>query len=96
MLGIIQRCIDKHGFIEESEMVEAFGMKDRTARQRQAVEKLIDRQIPFSEAFSKHFVSDKFGQATTHWRKLEDRINRGVGNPCPLLLIGLPASVVVE
>jgi len=33
-------------------------------------------------------------EATTHWRKLEDRIHRGVGNPCPLVLIGLPDSVV--
>jgi hypothetical protein len=23
-----------------------------------------------------------------------DRVRRGVGNPCPLLLIGLPASIV--
>jgi hypothetical protein len=23
-----------------------------------------------------------------------DRVTRGVGNPCPLLLIGLPASIV--
>jgi len=26
------------------------------------------------------FVADKFGEATNHWRKLEDRIRRGVGN----------------
>jgi hypothetical protein len=25
---------------------------------------------------------------------LEDRIRRGVGNPCPLVLIGLPAGIV--
>jgi hypothetical protein len=50
--------------------------------------------LPFAEAFTDKFVSDKFGQATTHWRKLTDRVNRGVGNPCPLLLIGLPASIV--
>ena len=96
MLGIVQRCIEKHGFVDESEMVEAFGMKDRTKRQRDAVQKLLDRQIPFSEAFSKQFVNDKFGQATTHWSKLKDRIDRGVGNPCPLLLIGLPAAIVLE
>jgi hypothetical protein len=23
-----------------------------------------------------------------------DRVTRGVGNPCPLLLIGMPASIV--
>lgn len=96
MLGIVQRCIEKHGFIDETEMVDAFDMKDRTKRQREAVQKHLDRQVPFAEAFARQFVSDKFGQATTHWRKLEDRIHRGVGNPCPLLLVGLPKSVVVE
>jgi hypothetical protein len=96
MRGIIQRCIEKHRFLDEAEMVEAFGMKDRTKRQREAVQRLIDQQTPFSEAFSKHFVSDKFGAATTHWQKLTDRIDRGVGNPCPLLLIGLPASIIAE
>lgn len=25
---------------------------------------------------------------------LEDRVHRGVGNPCPLLLIGIPKSVI--
>lgn len=48
----------------------------------------------FREAFTDKFVSDKFGEATTHWRKLEDRVHRGVGNPCPLVLIGLPDSII--
>jgi hypothetical protein len=95
MLGIIRACIEKHGFIDESDMVETFGMKDRTRRQKDYVQRHLDAQIPFAEAFARQFVSDKFGAATTHWAKLEDRINRGVGNPCPLLLIGLPAAVVV-
>lgn len=96
LLGIVERCIEKHGFVDEAEMVTLLEMKDRTARQRQAVQRLVSQQVPFANAFARHFVSDKFGQATTHWKKLEDRINRGVGNPCPLLLIGLPASVIVE
>ena len=50
--------------------------------------------IPFRDAFTDKFVADKFGEATTHWRKLEDRVHRGVGNPCPLVLIGLPDSIV--
>jgi hypothetical protein len=50
--------------------------------------------LSFRESFVDKFVSDKFGEATTHWRKLEDRVHRGVGNPCPLLLIGLPSSIV--
>lgn len=32
--------------------------------------------------------------ATTHWSKLQARVRRGVGNPCPLVLIGLPANIV--
>lgn len=96
MHGLVERCIQKHGFLTEEEMVQAFGMKDRTRRQRESVQRLVDAQAPFAHAFARHFVSDKFGQATTHWRKLEDRIHRGVGNPCPLLLIGLPVGVVAE
>jgi hypothetical protein len=50
--------------------------------------------VSFADAWSASFVQDKYGAATTHWRKLEDRVQRGVGNPCPLLLVGLPASIV--
>jgi Restriction endonuclease BglII len=50
--------------------------------------------VTFAEAWSSGFTQDKYGAATTHWRKLLDRVRRGVGNPCPLLLIGLPASIV--
>lgn len=96
LLGLVERCINKHGFLTEKEMVDAFKMKDRTARQRESVQRLVNAQTPFATAFARHFVSDKFGQATTHWRKLEDRIHRGVGNPCPLLLIGLPVGVIIE
>jgi hypothetical protein len=46
------------------------------------------------DAWVDHFVGDKFGAATTHWSKLQDRVQRGVGNPCPLVLIGLPESIV--
>lgn len=70
---------------------------DPTRRQRTAVMKCVERKkdpLSFPVAWTDHFVGDKFGAATTHWRKLMDRVHRGVGNPCPLVLIGLPASVV--
>lgn len=51
-------------------------------------------KIPFAKAWSRKFTSDKFGMATTHWSKLIDRVHRGVGNPCPLVLIGLPPSII--
>lgn len=68
-----------------------------TRRKKTEIQKRVGRQknpIDFATAWVENFVSDKYGEATTHWKKLVDRLNRGVGNPCPLLLIGLPASIV--
>jgi hypothetical protein len=68
-----------------------------TVAQRKAIVTRMERAkdpLTFRESFVSKFVSDKFGEATTHWRKLEDRVHRGVGNPCPLVLIGLPDSIV--
>lgn len=65
-----------------------------TPRQRRLIDKAEAREGSFSKGWSHVFVSDKFGEATTHWRKLQDRVLRGVGNPCPLLLIGIPSDVV--
>ena len=39
-------------------------------------------------------LAGKYSESTTHWNKLMERLQRGVGNPCPLLLIGLSASCV--
>ena len=66
-----------------------------TARQLEIIRRTAKARDSFEEGWAHAFVSDKFGQATTHWRKLEDRVRRGVGNPCPLLLIGIPKQVVV-
>jgi hypothetical protein len=65
-----------------------------TPRQLRIIEKAHKAKGSFEVGWAHAFVSDKFGEATTHWRKLEDRVRRGVGNPCPLLLIGIPKSVV--
>jgi hypothetical protein len=65
-----------------------------TDRQREEVRRRMKSGASFAEAWADAFCSDKFGQATTHWRKLDDRVRRGVGNPCPLLLIGIPETVV--
>lgn len=95
MLTIVENCIQQNGCKNEKDMLAAFDMKERTARQRETVEKAMNTGLTFAEAFARQFVADKFGSATTHWAKLEDRIHRGVGNPCPLLLIGIPSSVIV-
>jgi hypothetical protein len=68
-----------------------------TRRQIRDVMKRVTRvknPVSFRDAWTNQFVSDKFGMATTHWNKLQERVQRGVGNPCPLVLIGLPSSIV--
>jgi hypothetical protein len=68
-----------------------------TRRQIRDVIKRVQRKtnpVAFRDAWTSQFVSDKFGSATTHWSKLQERVQRGVGNPCPLVLIGLPSSIV--
>lgn len=65
-----------------------------TPRQRGLIEQAAKSKGSFEKGWAHVFVADKFGEATTHWRKLEDRVRRGVGNPCPLLLIGIPKSIV--
>ena len=76
--------------------LDRLGIGARTAAQRKTVADQVARGVPFAEAFARKFVADKFGQATTHWSKLEDRVQRGVGNPCPLLLVGLPEAILTE
>ena len=91
----VQRFADEHQINSFADL-EALNIR-MTLPQRSAITKWSQRTkepIPFAEAWRKKFVADKYGAATTHWRKLLDRVQRGVGNPCPLLLIGLPASIV--
>jgi hypothetical protein len=66
-----------------------------TPRQKTQITNAANSRGSFEEGWAHAFVSDKFGEATTHWRKLEDRVHRGVGSPCPLLLIGIPREVLV-
>lgn len=95
MRAMVARFLDDRQIVDLNDLVP-WGYSP-TAKQRDAISKRTTRKkdpLPFREAFTDKFVADKFGEATTHWRKLEDRVHRGVGNPCPLVLIGLPDSIV--
>ena len=95
MRVMVGKFLDKNRITTLDDLTE-WGYEP-TSRQKAAIVGLVSRSkdpLPFREAFCRKFVADKFGEATTHWRKLEDRVQRGVGNPCPLLLIGLPDSII--
>ena len=95
MWDCVLRFAKEHG-IHSFDDLNPLGIQP-TPKKISEIRKRVERPkkpIDFATAWADNFVSDKYGEATTHWRKLIDRINRGVGNPCPLLLIGLPDSIV--
>jgi hypothetical protein len=95
MRALVGRFLDERQ-IEKIEDLREWGYEP-TSRQRAAITKRMTRAknpLAFRDAFADGFVADKFGEATTHWGKLEDRVQRGVGNPCPLVLIGLPDTII--
>lgn len=95
MRALVRRFLDERNINKLDDMAE-WGYLP-TPRQRTFITQQTTRArdpLEFRDAFSRKFTADKFGEATTHWRKLEDRIHRGVGNPCPLIYIGLPDSIV--
>ena len=88
---VLRFAIEKQ--IRRSEDLRRIGLNP-TPRQLKTYAQRVKGGATFAEGWAASFVADKFGASTTHWRKLEDRVRRGVGNPCPLLLIGLPATLV--
>jgi len=91
MREFVRRWATEHG-VASFEDLERLDV-ELTRRKKADIAKRAKR-VPFIEAFTANFVADKYGEATTHWRKLQDRVHRGVGHPCPLVLIGLPAEVI--
>lgn len=92
MRRLLRRFADERG-IDRLEALDSFGYAP-TKRQRELIRARAERTGDFRQAWVEAFVSDKFGEASTHWRKLQDRVLRGVGNPCPLVLIGIPSAAV--
>lgn len=84
----LERSINSYGDLEK------YDAGSPTRPQRKQIDAEISRGAPFHKAWARKFTSDKFGMATTHWSKLQDRVHRGVGNPCPLVLIGLPPTII--
>ena len=89
VVRIVAACAADHGVRGFDDLVR-FGLNP-TARQRGMVKAT---GPGFVDEWARRFVQDKFGSATTHWNKLQERIERGVGNPCPLLLIGIPETSI--
>lgn len=93
MRALVRRFLDERG-IDALAALRDWGYRPTARQQTGITNRMEKRGLSFRDAFVDLFVADKFGEATTHWRKLEERVRRGVGNPCPLVLIGLPDNIV--
>jgi len=91
MRSLIEAFARKQGL---DSMAKLSAFYSPTKRQEDLILKAAKTSGSFQAGWAHAFVSDKFGESTTHWRKLEERVQRGVGNPCPLLFIGIPKGVV--
>ena len=91
LIQIVETFARRHD-VRGIDDLEQFGLNP-TVRQRRMIEIY---EEDFISVWARLFVRDKFGSATTRWDKLQVRINRGVGNPCPLLLIGMPAASIEQ
>lgn len=74
--------------------LDQYGAGSPTKPQKAQIEADIARGAAFGHAWARKFTSDKYGSATTHWAKLQERVARVVGAPCPLILIGLPPGII--
>jgi Restriction endonuclease BglII len=92
---LVRRFADEHK-VDSHDDMKRIGLSPTARQVREVMKRVLRKNNPvhFRDARADQFVSDKFGMATTHWNKLQDRVRRGVGNPCPLVLIGLPSSIV--
>lgn len=93
--SFVRRYAEEHG-IGSFDALMRSGVRP-TEKQEREIRARVERArdpVNFADAWAENFVGSKFGAATTHWEKLQVRVKRGVGNPCPLLLIGLPASII--
>lgn len=92
MRELVLRYAQEHGIHGFDDLVRlGIGL---TQPQRKALEIRFRHTNDFAASWASLFVASKFGEASTHWRKLMDRVSRGVGSPCPLLLIGFPVEIV--
>jgi hypothetical protein len=95
-VSLLSRYAERHTLTSIGRL-EEHGI-EFTRRKRSNLEQALARgpSSSFEEIWARQFVSDKYGAATTHWSKLSVRAERGVGNPCPWMAIGIPASIIIE
>ena len=89
---ILVDCANANG-LRGPDDFDRLAIKELTRNQRNSIQRRLEQGEDYPTAVAS-LLAAKYGESTTHWRKLMERLRRGVGSPCPLLLVGLPASCV--
>jgi len=90
----VERYALRHN-LDSIEALQAHGLEP-TRRQRNDITNAAIRHGSFARGWAHAFCSDKYSSSTTNWEKLHDRLVRGVGNPCPLVCLGIPSAIIEE
>lgn len=87
LLNVFHRFLTKIYPFDINNLLEFISL---SRKDQVIIKKLLE--LPQEEALekiAKKMYTSKYGITTTHMGKLLLRINRGVGNPCPFVLIGI-------
>jgi hypothetical protein len=87
LLFVIERSLEKLERFDREGVIDLVRSSDNA---KELLDKLI--KLPKDQAIkaiAKAIYNSKFGAATTHMSKLLTRLDRGVGDPCPFILIGI-------
>lgn len=92
--GFIKKFAQDEGIksVQDIREKNLYKISDKAAKK---INKLVKTGLDFSDVWAKQFVQSKFGTTTTHVGKLKKQIDRGVGGLLPIILIGIPRSVVI-
>ena len=65
-----------------------------STKQKNEINSRIANGWEFNHAWSSVFVQNKYGNSTTHFEKLENKLHQGIGGTCPIIAIGLPKTII--
>jgi hypothetical protein len=85
LLSVFREFLGNNDDALEGEIVKLKGLSERVRKKPNNKLNIV----------AKALFNSKFGQATTHWDKLIKRVNNKVGDPCPLLVVGIEKERLV-
>jgi hypothetical protein len=87
LFHVYQRFLENRLPLKIEELQTPLGLSQNARKEiKEMIEAKGDKAV---SAIADHMHTSKFGSATTHMGKLFERIDARIGDPCPLILIGI-------